>query len=87
MRSLRVVRVRDLASACVMHSPTVSTPKEPRARGGEIEYADVAEFMSGWLAEECDSRDGYCEGFDLDYNGMVGFYDFALFGRHWHSTD
>lgn len=54
---------------------------------GEIEYADVAEFMSGWLAEECDSRDGYCEGFDLDYNGMVGFYDFALFGRHWHSTD
>jgi hypothetical protein len=37
----------------------------------------LAAFASYWLEADCGPPD-WCDGFDLDHNGMVNFVDFAL---------
>jgi cyclophilin family peptidyl-prolyl cis-trans isomerase len=50
---------------------------------GQIDRKDLAVMASNWLDNDCNSANQFCSGSDLDYNGTLDFFDFALFSRNW----
>ena len=55
------------------------------ASTGWIGFPDFAMFASHWL-DNCSSANGFCEGADLDYSGVVDIADLDLFWNHWTQT-
>jgi len=50
---------------------------------GQIGREDLAAIAANWLNNDCTSANRFCSGGDLDYNGTLDFFDFALFSRNW----
>jgi len=53
---------------------------------GQIDRKDLAAMASLWLDNDCNSANNFCSGVDLDYNGALDFFDFALFSRNWSES-
>ena len=53
---------------------------------GQIGREDLAAMASHWLDNNCSSANRFCSGGDLDYNGTLDFFDYALFSRNWSKS-
>jgi len=50
---------------------------------GTINFVDFAELVSYWLKEECSDVNGWCEGLDLTFDGVIDVYDLGDFAECW----
>lgn len=48
-----------------------------------VSMEDLVILTSHWLDVGCDYTKGWCYGTDLDRNGTVNLYDFAVFAGYW----
>ena len=48
----------------------------------DVDMVDLGRLTFHWLDQDCNYPD-WCEGTDLDYNGLVNFVDFAIFAENW----
>jgi hypothetical protein len=48
-----------------------------------INTEDLNYYAGHWLMNNCTSTNNYCGGADLNYSGVVGLADFAIFAENW----
>ncbi len=53
---------------------------------GDVDGADLEILTGQWLLADCSSP-AWCSGTDLDRNGKVDFYDYALFAEYWNISE
>jgi hypothetical protein len=51
----------------------------------DVDITDLANFSLYWLAADCNSSNGFCEGADIDRNGKVNYEDYAILADDWQS--
>jgi subtilisin-like proprotein convertase family protein len=48
-----------------------------------VDLADYAFLAEHWMADSCDTPNGYCHSTDLDQSGIVSFDDLEVFVDNW----
>ena len=49
---------------------------------GDIDIADLSNFLSHWLDSGCYENNNWCSGCDLDQSGDVDLVDFAVLAKN-----
>lgn len=86
-----MLRISDLGHAGLMDTTwnTFSIRQCQQSITGDIdgscyvEYGDVGEVASYWLADDCNETNQWCDGADIDENTTVDIIDFASLAQNW----
>lgn len=82
---LDAVRVSTYASWVDSLSLTTCSQPVPGDFDGDciVDYYDLVEFISYWLADNCSAGNNYCQGSDFEQDGDVDLIDYNKFLENW----
>lgn len=48
-----------------------------------IDLPELTDFSAQWLNTSCDESNNFCQGGDLNHDGLVDLFDFSELARYW----